>query len=353
MRITRNNRKEPRFFAARSTIMKKILACLLCVMMICSMSVIAMPGVSAAGNELLKTYDKAVDGDLLYEVKFGQTDGCYVSNIISKDAASTATVTPSADGREVEVTVGAATSKRCWYGGLVNGLELGEGKKYTITLKIKSNNADPNSTGNDGFFFTCDPAAATYADSYGFYGNLSAESGPFLSLFKGGNKTFGDILSDGSSYFKIMDFLEFLPELDKDNFTNVAIEIDGYKYSVYLDAGKDGMKLFDTTTMTDVALAAAGEFSIIFYTYSSAGSLKDVNIYKGNNISTPVTTTAAPVTTAAPTTTAAPATTTTAAPATSAPVIDTPKTSDPAIITAGIAMAMTALTGFVASKKRK
>lgn len=54
--------------------MKKLLACILCVLMVCTMSSLFMTSASAAeSNDLLKTYAQAADGDLLYHVKFGQT----------------------------------------------------------------------------------------------------------------------------------------------------------------------------------------------------------------------------------------------------------------------------------------
>lgn len=318
--------------------MKKLLSCILCVLMVCTMSSLFAASASAAdSNELLKSYADAADGDLLYHVKFGQTSGCYVAKEISRDPASSATVTTSDDGNEVVVSVAAATSKRLWYGGVVDGLTLGNGNKYTITFKIKSDNADANSTGNNGFFFTTDADAATYANSFGFYGNLSSSSGPFLSLFRGGAKTVGDSFSDGTNYIKTQSALNMTPEVDADGFCDVAIEIDGYSYTVYLDGGKTK---FDSTTIGEEYLATADSFAVIFYTYSSGGAVKDVNIYKGNTITSPVTTTAAPAVT-----TAAPAATT-AAPAA------TPSTSDPTILVTGFAMAAAAITG-ISMKKRK
>ena len=339
-------RKEPRLCAVWFESMKKLLACILCVLMVCTMSSLFMTSASAAeSNDLLKTYAEAADGDLLYHVKFGQSSGCYVSQEFARDPASTATVTVSDDGNEVVVSVAAATSKKLWYGGLVEGLELGDGNKYTITFKIKSDNADPNSTGNNGFFFNSDDACSTYADSYGFYGNLTAASGPFLSLFKGGSKTFGDIISDGTNYFKTMDLFGMNPDADADGFCDVAVEIDGYSYTVYLNGGK---VKFDTTTLSESSVVLADRFAIIFYTYSSGGAMKDVNIYKGNIITSPVTTTSAPTTTAAPVTTAAPTDTT------KAPDV-TPSTSDSTMMVIGIAMMVAAIatSAFVVKGKKR
>ena len=125
--------------------MKKFTSLLLAVLMVASLFSTFVVFTSAAGNELLKTYDAAAEGDLLYEAKFGQKDGCYQSDVFAagrigdETDANTYSTEISADGKEIKIKYlpkqGDLSARRLYYGGKVDGLKVGGGQKYTIVYK--------------------------------------------------------------------------------------------------------------------------------------------------------------------------------------------------------------------------
>ena len=107
--------------------MKKFTSLLLAVLMVASLFSTFVVFTSAAGNELLKTYDAAAEGELLYEAKFGQKEGCYQSDVFAagrigdETDASTYSTKISADGKEIQITYlpvqGDLKARRLYYGG--------------------------------------------------------------------------------------------------------------------------------------------------------------------------------------------------------------------------------------------
>ena len=127
--------------------MKKISAFLLVLVMVASIISTSIVVTSAAGNQLIKSYDAAADGELLYEVKFGETEGVYKSAYIAagnKNDPSTFNPTFSADKREMTIAYTPDSSRRIWYGGEIEGLTLGTGKNYTFTFKANYDTGNSN-----------------------------------------------------------------------------------------------------------------------------------------------------------------------------------------------------------------
>lgn len=266
-------------------IMKKILSVLLCVVMIGAMLCMSV----SAANELVKSYDAAKDGELLYEVKFGEKSGVYQPFIFGAGKevhAKELVVTHSADGNELSLTASGASAGRVFYGGKVDGLKLGAGKKYTIELDMKF---PLTSSGNGGFYFnfgTYAPydanstdgnkamiADGSYANLYGIYGRTEIEDDCFTLSAGAGAKIPGEFVSDGAVYTAI-------PAAARvgDEYCKVRVEIDGYFYAVYLNDA-----FYDQVTLNPTVLDKANDLGITFYVYNKNVNLnvKNVKIYKG------------------------------------------------------------------------
>ena len=264
--------------------MKKIISILLCVVMLGAM--FCMPAFAAN----VTGYDAAKDGDLLYEVKFGQTSGAYQPFIFGAGKevhAKELVVTPSADGNELSLTASGASAGRVFYGGKIDGLKLGADKKYTIELDMKF---PLTSAGNAGFYFNFgapvayDAAAAdgnkamfedvSYRDLYGFYGRTETEGACFTLSGGAGAKIPGEFVSDGAVYTNIPDAARV-----GDAFCKVRVEIDGYFYAVYLND-----VLYDQVTINSTVIDnATPDLGVTFYLYNKNVNLnvKNVKIYKG------------------------------------------------------------------------
>ncbi len=264
--------------------MKKVLSLVLTLAML--VSIVCLGAIGASANDLVKTYDAAADGDLLYEAKFGETSGVYQPYIFgaSKDkeyAAKDLVVTPSADGTEISFKPSQAGAGRVFYGGKVDGLTLGVGKKYTIELEMKF------PSGNAGFYFNIgnpvpyDPANTkpmtddtSYLDLFGLYGTTKTDGICFTMSYGAGGKMCGELVSDSAYYTNIPEEAR----VGNDVYTKVRVEIDGYFYAVFLND-----KLYDKVVVDSVSLDRANNLGIVFYLYNKTANLsaKNVKVYKG------------------------------------------------------------------------
>ncbi len=271
--------------------MKKFVSVALAVIFCLTLAFTAMIPASAASdnptNALLADPTTAADGTLLYKVQFGYTHGVYQSHEIARDAANSGTITIHENELGVTFTLpedydhSAAPAKKFWYGDKIEGLVLAEGNRYTIKYKIRSEETDIRGTGNCGFFFNTDALGSTYATSYGSYGNFNDPDGPFYDLFRSGSHVAGEFIA--GSYVKFNDTpARENPVLDADGYVDCQVEVDGFKYYLYINGN-----FFDCTTIAADDQVAAGNLGIIFYTYSSCASIKDVEVYKGLSITTP------------------------------------------------------------------
>ena len=304
---------------------------------------------ASAANALEKNYDDAKAGDLLYDVVFNAKDGVFVPDVISK--AKDCTIQTSDDGKTLTIT--HDTDKgRFWYGGAIDGLEIGEGKTYTLKGKVQIIGL------NSGVYINYPNDGTSYGELYGFYGGRQDNND--MTLAKGGGKTAGTVtkedgslLCNGSAYAKY-DF-KAVQEANADGFAEFMIVVDGYNFAVYFNN-----VLFDKHVGTADEFANANKFGIAFYLYNKNAGIvaKDFQVFKGDLTDLPVET-EAPATQPETPTTDAPTTDapTTDAPTTDAPVTepDSPVTGDNTavilMIVAVVAMLGTAVTVKVVREK--
>jgi len=363
--------------------MKRTLSLFVVVVMLVSMFSFMTTGVSA--NILKSTYEDAKDGDLLYEVKFGQTTGAYTPEIFKAskegDAVLDKAVVVSDNGRTLAFHKPGIESGTFWYGGKIDGLTWGGDKVYTITMELSL----PAKRGGVYFNFPTDTHKETlkgtsgtnldnnYASvMYGLYGRFDG-SGDMGSMISGG-KIAGRYRFDTSSYKEFESII-----VETGTFLEVTYLVEGYTYAIFVNGN-----FLDIIDLTEEAVKGISDqlgFSVYLYHFDENVPMivKNVNVYKGDIIASKATypayassypkyipaatTTAAPttpkVTTKAPdkttpvvTTTAAPDTTTKASDVTTAPVEN--KGGCGSAVASGLALvALVSLAGVAVAKKRK
>ena len=259
----------------RKKIMKRIFSALLSLVMI--LSLVAAMGISASAKE----------GDVLRKINFKNDDKYSFNMFATNGKADGVTAEVSEDGSAATITV-VTKSKRYFYGDILDGLKIGEGKKYTVEVladnSIEGKDAMQNFgvyiNGNkdvvEGDWAAITPNNSKYTDTMnalrGYYGTPEGWNGtPKNTLSRGaGSKDYGLYVSDGSNYVGGL----YTP--DADGFCKVSIEVDGFVYRVFING-----EFFDegyipfANNYDDLAL--------IFYVYN-AGSVtfKDAVVYEGN-----------------------------------------------------------------------
>ncbi len=276
--------------------MKKLTSLLLALMMVLSVLSTFVVFTSAAGNDLLKTYDKAADGDLLYQAKFGQKDGAFKSEVFAigkkGDNENTAIFDTkiSDDGYSIEFTYvpdkkdnGDNNPRRLYYGGIVEGLKHGNGEKYTIEYKVHSTNT--SKTTNYGVHYNFPNAFATddllkrdeYNALLGYYGTPVKRQ----TLCIGGSKYTGKYISSDQDYIT-----EYTFDPDAEGYDTIAIEVEDNAFRVFING-----TFFDEGYVYDEQEALASNIGISFYLYNQQTydgdtiKAKDVKIYKGHTMS--------------------------------------------------------------------
>ncbi len=267
--------------------MKKVLSVLICVMMLASVLCMA---VSAAD------YATSADGDVLYEVKFNESAGFVPATLIDDKEGHTVEI--SEDGKTVKLSYNNVTKGKWYWGGSFEGLEIGEGKTYTLSGKIQIEGT------NAGVYYNVATSdlSNNYKKMYGVYGGRADNND--MSLIKGGNKHTGSVLKedgtlvcDGTNYAKY-DFQAAMAA-NEDGFCKLDIVIDGWDYAVYFNG-----VLFDKHIGTADEFAAEYAntslgFGAYLYNKNSALVAKDFVLYKGDTVNvatepeTPVDTTPA------------------------------------------------------------
>ena len=269
--------------------MKKFTSLLLVVLMVASLLSTFVVFTSAAGNELLKTYDAAAEGELLYEALFGKTEGCYQSapfatgRIGDETDANTFNTQISADGKEIKITYlpkqGDLGVRRFYYGGKVEGLKVGGGQKYTIIYNVHT--PDVSNTINYGVYYNFPTSFESddfvqrdeYTYMLGYYGTPDTRQ----TLCHGGSKYTGKYISSDNDYITSVLF----PETN--GYNEVAIEVEDNAFRVYIDN-----VLFDEGYVYDGTNAICENLGISFYLYNNQTydgdtfTAKDVKVYKGH-----------------------------------------------------------------------
>ena len=259
--------------------MKKTISIILCLVMALSViSTICVPAFAA------DTYADAKDGDILAELKFGQTTGNYQSKFLYTNAAdgeAAATVAVSDEGKTVKIDYNPSAASQYLYGGPIEGLTIGEGKKYTITFKASfkdpANASNPNAGMIANFPNDSDPASVK-ANGYklfvGYYGTPSVQHK--ISAGHGSNMK-GKYLNNCKDYAKVN-----LQTPDANGFFDMAYEIDGEVFRIFIN----GM-FIEEGVYNQAHFEKANKlgFTVYLYNKASQATVKDVKIYKGNTVS--------------------------------------------------------------------
>ena len=101
--------------------MKRIFSAILSLVMI--LSLVAAMGITASAKE----------GDVLRKINFKNDDKYSFNMFATNGKADGVTAEVSEDGSAATITV-VTKSKRYFYGDILDGLKIGEGKKYTVEV---------------------------------------------------------------------------------------------------------------------------------------------------------------------------------------------------------------------------
>ena len=255
--------------------MKRFFSALLSLTMI--LALVAAMGISASAKE----------GDVLRKINF-KNDKDYSFNMFATNGkADGVTAEVSEDGSAATVTVNVK-SKRYFYGDIIDGLKIGEGKKYTVEVLADNSLEGKDAMQNFGVYINGNkdviegdwaaitPNNSKYTDTMnalrGYYGTPEGWNGtPKNTLSRGaGSKDYGLYVSDGSNYVGDV----YTP--DAEGFCKVSIEVDGYVYRVFING-----EFFDEGSIPFAN--NYDDLALIFYVYN-AGSVtfKDAVVYEGN-----------------------------------------------------------------------
>ena len=263
--------------------MKRIFSAILTLSMI--LALVAAMGISASAADL---YESAKDGDVLYEVNF-KGDDTYSPSIFYAAVENSMEVTVSDDGSSVTANYLSSTKGRAFFGGTVKGLTYGEGKQYTITMKMAiaytvNDDGSVKGSNNGGVFINMpkntDPefiSGGGYNDRmFGYYGCPNYQH---IFSYGAGNKATASLKSSNSGYFK-----ENLATLDENGFVDIAFVIDGMNMKIFIN----NVYIDEGNVFTEGMVEAAGNLGISAYLYNTDAyiTLKDSKIYKGNTIVT-------------------------------------------------------------------
>lgn len=256
--------------------MKKLLSTILALTMI--LSLVAAMGISVS----------AKDGDVLYDVNF-KGDDKYAPGAFSCLNGEVLTAEVSEDGSSVTVTYSAdAKAGRAFWGGTVQGLTYGEGKQYTVAMKMAVATYDNNGTldsKNAGVFINMPKNTESqylldlgYKALVGYYGCPNVRH---VMSWGAGGKSVGTILS-GDAY--ITD-AKYLSTVDENGFVDLAFVVDGANVKVFINnVYLDEYDAFNTGMLT-----VAGNVGVVAYLYNPGSSItiKDAVVYEGNTVTNP------------------------------------------------------------------
>jgi len=251
--------------------MKKILSTILLLTMI--FTLVAAMGITISAKE----------GDLLYEVNFNGDDK-YAPGAFACQNGEVLDAVPSEDGKSVTVTYKAdATTGRAFWGGTIQGLTYGEGKQYTITMKMAiktyTNGSGALVSGNAGVNINMPKNTESqylfdqgYQYLVGYYGCPNIRH----TLSSGaGARAIGALLSNDTY---ITD-AKYLSTVDSDGFVDMTFAVDGknvklYINNVYIDE-------YDAFNTGLVEMAGNLGLSVYLYNREASITLKDAKIYAG------------------------------------------------------------------------
>ena len=255
--------------------MKRIFSAILSLVMI--LSLVAAMGITAS----------AKDGDVIRKINF-KNDADYSFNMFCTNGkADGVSAEVSEDGTAATITVNTK-SKRYFYGDVLEGLKIGEGKKYTVEVLADNSIEGKDAMQNFGIYInankdvveadyaTITPNNSKFSDTLnamrGYYGTPEGWNGtPKNTISRGaGGQMPGYYVSTGSGY------VGGIYEPDANGFCKVSIEVDGYTFRVFING-----EFFD-----EAAIPMANNYddlALIFYVYNGGSvTFKDAVVYEGN-----------------------------------------------------------------------
>ena len=248
-------------------IMKRIFSAILSLIMI--LSLVAAMGITAS----------AKDGDLLYTVNFKGDDKYSPAKFACLNGEDVITAVPSDDGSSVTATYSAdAAAGRAFWGGAIKGLTYGEGKQYTITMKVAVG-YDGTSSGNAGVYINMvDSTDAQYIFDQGYKSLVGYYGCPNIRhtmSYGAGGKSIGDFISKD---VYITD-AKYLSTLDAEGFADITFAVDGANVKVYIN----NVYLDEYDAFNEGLLEKASSLGFVIYLYNKSASVtvKDVKIYEG------------------------------------------------------------------------
>ena len=152
--------------------MKKIISITLCIMLVvAALTALALPS-SAVNAQVLRAYENANDGDILFLADFN--DPAYLPN---SSAAKCGQYTPSEDGLELHIKgVQGKDQNLNFFGACFSDLSVPLGAKVTFVCQVKTNGSagKNNSIGIGGWFIDGKGGPTTWS-FYNEYGNWNSE----------------------------------------------------------------------------------------------------------------------------------------------------------------------------------
>ena len=227
-------------------------------------------------------------GDKITDLLFNATSGAFVADVMQEAKAGSVSREISADGKTITVTDNEGDVGAHWFGGIVGNLRITDSTKFTFTYKLKDTFVDTTYTGCVAYNTL---PAAPGINRYNWYGRWVAADAPATKFaYNGTNFTNYNYGDENMAVFKAVK-----PVVDADGYTDIAVELDGWKWTIYMkDQNKDGalvpIQTVDVKTLADEQgrPAVTGDYlAFIIYTYNKnlTFSVKDAAVYKGLTVS--------------------------------------------------------------------
>lgn len=255
----------------RKSIMKKILSAILALTMI--LALVAAMGITAS----------AKDGDLLYAVNFNGDDTFSPAKFSCLYGDEVITVVPSEDGSSVTATYSStATKGRAFWGGAFKGLTYGDGKQYTITMKMAIGYTDTDgklASGNAGVYINMlNSTDADYIFNQGYKALVGYYGCPNIRhtlSYGAGGKSVGALISED---VYITD-ANYLLNPNADGFYDMTFAVDGKNVKVYIN----NVYIDEFDAFNEGLLDKAENLGFVIYLYNNDASItvKDAKVYEG------------------------------------------------------------------------
>ena len=263
--------------------MKRILSALLVFTML--LALVAAMGINLGAADL---YESAKDGDVLYNVNF-KGDDTYSPSAYYTAVENSIDVVVSDDGSSVTATYVSETKGRSFFGGTIKGLTYGEGKQYTIAMKMAiayTTNDDGSVKGSNNGGVMINMPKNTDAEyfanggyNYNMFGYYGCPNVQHAFNYGAGNKATAALMLSNAAYFK-----DNLATVDENGFVDIVFVVDGMNMKIFIN----NVYLDEGNVFTEGMVETAGNLGISAYLYNTGAviTLKDAKIYKGNTIVT-------------------------------------------------------------------